>query len=70
MVGRSSAEIVMGKGSGIDSVKIWLEQLQFRASDEESIAVLAAVKEFGLSKKRLMSKDEFRDIANTAIAAG
>ncbi len=70
VVGRSSAEIVMGKGSGIDSIRIWLEQMQIRASAEESIAVLAAVKEFGLSKKRLMTKDEFRDIANNAIAAG
>ena len=69
LVGRSSAEIVMGKGSGIDSVKIWLEQLQIRATEEQSMAVLRAVKDFGLSQKRLLTKDEFRDIANEAIAA-
>jgi isopropylmalate/homocitrate/citramalate synthase len=69
LVGRSSAEIVMGKGSGIDSVKIWLEQLQIRATEEQSMAVLRAVKDFGLSQKRLLTKDEFRDIANDAIAA-
>ena len=67
VVGRSSAEIVMGKGSGIDSIKIWMEQLQIRANEEEAMQVLQAVKRFGLAEKRLMSKDEFRDLANSTL---
>ncbi len=67
VVGRSSAEIVMGKGSGIDSIKIWMEQLQIRANEEEAMEVLQAVKRFGLAEKRLMSKDEFRDLANSTL---
>ncbi len=42
--------------------------MQIRASDDETMAVLQAVKAFGLAEKRLMSKDEFRVIANDAIA--
>ena len=67
VVGRSSVEIVMGKGSGLDSIKVWMEQLQIRASEEESMEVLQAVKRFGLAEKRLMSKDEFRDLANSTL---
>ena len=67
LVGRDSAEIVMGKGSGIDSVKIMLQQLQIRATEEESMAVLQAVKAFGLDSKRLLTSDEFRNLANDAI---
>jgi isopropylmalate/homocitrate/citramalate synthase len=68
LVGRSSAEIVMGKGSGIDSIKIWLEQMQIRTNADEAMEVLQAVKQFGLANKRLLSRDEFRDLANDAIA--
>lgn len=67
VVGRSSAEIVMGKGSGLDSIKLWLEQSQIRANDEETMEVLQAVKRFGLAEKRLMSRDEFRDLANRTL---
>ena len=67
VVGRSSVEIVMGKGSGLDSIKVWMEQLQIRANEEESMEVLQAVKRFGLAEKRLMSKDEFRDLANSTL---
>ncbi len=67
LVGRDSAEIVMGKGSGIDSVKIMMQQLQIRGSDEEAMAVLQAVKAFGLKSKRLLTSDEFRNLANDAI---
>ncbi len=67
VVGRSPAEIVMGKGSGLDSIKVWMEQLQIRANEEETMEVLQAVKRFGLAEKRLMSKDEFRDLANSTL---
>ena len=67
VVGRSSVEIVMGKGSGLDSIKVWMEQLQIRANEEETMEVLQAVKRFGLAEKRLMSKDEFRDLANSTL---
>lgn len=67
LVGQKPAEIVMGKGSGIDSVKTWLQKNQIIASEEEVMKVLLAVKEFGLKEKRLMSNDEFRALAQECL---
>ena len=70
LVGQPSADVVMGKGSGIDSVKWKLEQMQIPSNDEQAMAVLQAVKQFGLTEKRLMSDDEFRAIAKNTLATG
>lgn len=69
LIGRPAPQIVMGKGSGIDSVKIWLERLQIRVTDEQALAVLAAVKGWGLAHKRLMTEDEFGVLAKQVLAA-
>ncbi|MGE4657517.1 MAG: pyruvate carboxyltransferase, partial [Gammaproteobacteria bacterium] len=69
LVGQPSADVVMGKGSGIDSVKWKLEQMQIPSNDEQAMAVLQAVKQFGLTKKRLMNDDEFRKVARDALSA-
>lgn len=69
VVGQSSAEIVMGKGSGIDSVKMWLHKLEIEASEEEAMGVLMAVKRFGLKHKRLLSEKEFETLAQETLAA-
>ena len=63
-VGQPPAEVVMGKGSGIDSVKQWLEQLGIEASDEEALAMTAAVKKYSLGTKKLLTETEFRKIAD------
>lgn len=68
VVGQSPAEIVMGKGSGIDSVKMWLHKLEIEANEDEALAVLGAVKQFGLNHKRLMSEEEFESLANQVLA--
>lgn len=69
VVGQSSAEIVMGKGSGIDSVKMWLHQLEIETNDDEAMEVLMAVKQFGLKHKRLLTEEEFENLANETVAA-
>lgn len=68
LVGREPPRIVMGKGSGIDSVKAWLKKLDISASEEEAMRVLEAVKEFGLAYKRLMTEVEFADLAKRVLA--
>ena len=68
MVGQPAAEIVMGKGSGIDSVKTWLGKLEIEASNEEALEVLTAVKQFGITHKRLLTKEEFEELANRTLA--
>jgi isopropylmalate/homocitrate/citramalate synthase len=67
-VGQKEASVVLGKGSGIDSIKIWLEKFQIQASDEQAVAILMAVKAFGGEQKRLLKDDEFKKIANDTIA--
>ena len=59
----------MGKGSGLDSVKIWLERMNMEATEEEVAKILAVVKSFSLSNKRLLTQDEFRGIAEDIVSA-
>ena len=64
MVGQPEPTAVMGKGSGIDTVKNWLAKFQMTTTDEKAMEVLMAVKEWGLIHKRLMSEEEFRELAS------
>lgn len=67
LVGQQSAEIVLGKGSGIDSVKIWLNRLGIKATDEEALTLLQLVKNYSLEKKGLLTEDEFRDLVEEIV---
>src|SRR5262249_25915210 len=67
-VGQPPAEVVMGKGSGIDSVKAWLTEMGIEASDDEALKMTAAVKGYSLKNKRLLTEAEFRKIAQDVIA--
>jgi len=66
-VGQAAPVVVMGKGSGIDSVKMWLETLGFEASDEEATKMTAAVKAYSLKTKKLLTEAEFRKIAEDVL---
>ncbi len=67
LVGQPPADVVMGKGSGVDSVKIWLDRINMKASEEEVAKILAVVKTLSLEHKRLLTQDEFREIAEDII---
>jgi isopropylmalate/homocitrate/citramalate synthase len=67
LVGQKEPEVVMGKGSGIDSVHNWLQKFQMQASEEKAMEVLMAVKDWGLIHKRLMTDDEFRKLAEDVL---
>ena len=67
LVGQAPVEIVLGKNSGLDSVRIWLERLGMTASDEQMQAMLLQVKDRSIQKKALLSVNEFRDIAHAAM---
>jgi isopropylmalate/homocitrate/citramalate synthase len=69
VVGQPPAKIVLGKGSGLDSVKAALKNIGVQASDEEIAKVLAAVKEFSLKHKRLLTTEEFRAVAAASLPA-
>jgi isopropylmalate/homocitrate/citramalate synthase len=66
-VGQPPATTVLGKGSGLDSVKIRFAKLGITATDEEVLSVLRAVKDFSLRHKRLLTEGEFRDVAVSVL---
>lgn len=68
LVGQSDPEIVLGKGSGLDSVAIWLGRHGiFDAEIKELEAILAEVKGKSLAKKGLLDDDEFLDIVREIL---
>ena len=68
LVGQPSADVVMGKGSGIDSVRIWLEKIGSEATDEEAMAILREVKAQGSSTKKLLTVEQFKDIVDRTVS--
>jgi isopropylmalate/homocitrate/citramalate synthase len=57
----------MGKGSGIDSVNMWLQDVGMQVSEEDAMKVLQAVKLHSLKNKKMLSKAEFRDVARNTL---
>jgi isopropylmalate/homocitrate/citramalate synthase len=54
--------IVLGKKSGLDSVRIKAAELGLDLPEERRAEVLAAVKQLGANERRLVTDDEFRAI--------
>ncbi len=67
-VGQPEAQVVMGKGSGIDSVKIWLDKIGAQATDEEAGEILKQAKALGGSTKKLLTEDQFREIVDRTVS--
>jgi isopropylmalate/homocitrate/citramalate synthase len=66
-VGQPAAKVVMGKGSGIDSVKMWLVNMGMQVSEEDALKITAAVKQHSLKTKKLLTEAEFREIAKDVL---
>jgi isopropylmalate/homocitrate/citramalate synthase len=62
VVGQPPAKVVLGKGSGIDSIKAALKDIGVQATEEEAMQVVMGVKEFSLQHKRLLTDAEFRSV--------
>jgi isopropylmalate/homocitrate/citramalate synthase len=56
--------IVLGKKSGLDSIRIKAEELGLDMPDERRADVLAKVKALGARKRGLVTDDEFRELAD------
>jgi isopropylmalate/homocitrate/citramalate synthase len=54
--------IVLGKKSGLDSIRIKADELGLDVPEERRAEVLAAVKQLGTSKHALVTDEEFRQI--------
>jgi isopropylmalate/homocitrate/citramalate synthase len=62
LVGAERA-IVLGKKSGLDSIRIKAEELGLDVPEERRAELLARVKELGARKRGLVTDDEFRELA-------
>jgi isopropylmalate/homocitrate/citramalate synthase len=69
VVGQPAPKVVMGKGSGIDSIKAKLKSLGVEATEEEAMSVVMAVKEYSLKTKALLSDEEFLRVLNATLPA-
>jgi len=67
-VGHEMPKIVMGKKSGVDSIVVWSKKLGIELNEEETLAVLTRVKLKSHDLKRLLTEDEFREIAENVKA--
>jgi isopropylmalate/homocitrate/citramalate synthase len=54
--------VVLGKKSGLDSIRIKADELGLGVPEEKRAEVLARVKELGARKRGLVTDDEFREI--------
>jgi isopropylmalate/homocitrate/citramalate synthase len=60
--------IVLGKKSGLDSIRLKTEELGLDVPEERYAALLAEVKRFGTARRRLVSNDEFRALVEKGAA--
>jgi len=58
LVGQAPPEIVLGKHSGMDSLRYWAERLGLSLEKEQLATALATVKERAMKEKRLLPPDE------------
>lgn len=69
LVGQPDPEIILGKGSGLDNVLIWLDKLGLGpAEGGETAEILDEVKARSLAKCATLDADEFREIAETVFS--
>ena len=67
LVGQSGPRLVLGKGSGVDSVKESLEAMGVEADDATAQRILVRVKSASLEKRDLLSDDEFNAIVEAVL---
>ncbi len=63
---RAERAVVLGKKSGLDSIRIKAVELGLDVPEERRADLLAKVKELGVRKRALVTDDEFRELAADA----
>ena len=64
LVGLEEPEVVLGKGSGTDSVRFWLKRIDRSLDQAQVVELTALVKEESMSKKGLLNENEFRALVD------
>lgn len=67
LVGQKPVNIVLGKNSGPPSIEEWCEKLGIKATEQERMALLQAVKAKSFEKKDLLTADEFKAIVDRVL---
>lgn len=68
LVGQQPGKSVLGKGSGLDSIKLWLKAKNITVNDERQIGeILVKVKQQSLEKKGLLDDAEFQAIVDSIL---
>jgi isopropylmalate/homocitrate/citramalate synthase len=70
LVGQPWPTLVLGKGSGADSVAEWLDAKGISATDEQMMEILTWVKEASLAKRDLLAPEEFDAIIAKVLGPG
>lgn len=69
-VGHEKPQILMGKKSGLDNIKIWAEKLGCELKDEEALALLQEVKSTSHDLKRVLTEEEFYKLFHKVRSSG
>jgi isopropylmalate/homocitrate/citramalate synthase len=67
VVGNNPGRVVMGRGSGLDSIKVWLQKTGREGTEEQVTQILTEVKKFGYAHKRLLTESEFCELADSVL---
>jgi len=67
VVGQAAPKIVIGKGSGIDSIKARLKSMGISFTEEEAMKVVMAVKEHSMATKDLLTDEEFNQVVKATL---
>jgi isopropylmalate/homocitrate/citramalate synthase len=69
-VGHEAPRIVMGKKSGLDNIEVWSKKLGIELTEDEAMDVLKAVKLKSHDLKRVLTEEEFKEVAENIRANG
>lgn len=67
LVGQKAPRIVLGKNSGLDSIKMHLERMRVRATDDQLNELLMRVKAASMKKKGLVEEEEFKRLVKSVV---
>ncbi|HAM58375.1 MAG TPA: hypothetical protein DCQ64_24360, partial [Candidatus Rokubacteria bacterium] len=67
LVGQRMPRVVLGKNSGLDSIRMHLGRIRVKATEDQVGEILMRVKHASLRKKGLVDDREFRKIVKQVV---
>src|SRR6202049_2203462 len=67
VVGEAPVRVCFGKGRAIASVQWGMRKLGVEFNEEEAMKVVAAIKDYSLQRKRLLTDEEFKSVVNATL---